>query len=214
MREGRVLSRRSPSKPSAMKRSCQRQTQVFDVPVWRMIALVPKPSADRSTICPPDMLLRSVAVLDHGLQPSRTAGVTEHGFRCACPRLARRVSNGNPQRDSNVRFYPLGGNQAAQGRGSSGGRGAANGRVLENLREMSCWKSELVIRLKDSRPVGPSYGGYGHVAVVEARRKLQKAGACNALKTLNSAANSAPTRASSLDRHRTKSKMAPKVWEH
>jgi len=25
------------------KRSCQRQTQVFDLPVWRMIAFVPAP---------------------------------------------------------------------------------------------------------------------------------------------------------------------------
>jgi hypothetical protein len=30
---GRVLSRRRPSIPSAMNRSCQRQTVVFDVPV-------------------------------------------------------------------------------------------------------------------------------------------------------------------------------------
>ena len=45
MREGRVLSRRRPSTPSCMNRSCQRQTQVFDLPVWRMISLVPTPSA-------------------------------------------------------------------------------------------------------------------------------------------------------------------------
>ena len=50
MREGRVLSRRSPSKPSAAKRSCQRQTQVFDLPVRRMISIVPTPSAVKSTI--------------------------------------------------------------------------------------------------------------------------------------------------------------------
>ena len=43
MREGRVLSRRRPSRPSSAKRSCQRQTQVFDLPVWRMIAFVPAP---------------------------------------------------------------------------------------------------------------------------------------------------------------------------
>ena len=45
MREGRVLSRNSPSKPSAAKRSCQRQTQVFDLPVCRIISTVPAPSA-------------------------------------------------------------------------------------------------------------------------------------------------------------------------
>jgi transposase-like protein len=33
MREGRVLSRSKPPNPSSMKRSCQRQTQVSDVPV-------------------------------------------------------------------------------------------------------------------------------------------------------------------------------------
>jgi len=50
MREGRVLSRKRPPYPSCMKRSCQRQTQVFDLPVWRMISLVPTPSALSSTI--------------------------------------------------------------------------------------------------------------------------------------------------------------------
>jgi hypothetical protein len=33
MREGRALSSRRPSMPSFMNRSCQRQTQVFDLPV-------------------------------------------------------------------------------------------------------------------------------------------------------------------------------------
>ena len=51
MREGRVLSRKSPSTPSAANRSCQRQTQVFDLPVSRMIAFVPTPSALSNTIC-------------------------------------------------------------------------------------------------------------------------------------------------------------------
>ena len=51
MREGRVLSCRSPSTPSAAKRSCQRQTQVFDLPVSPMIAFVPSPSALSLTIC-------------------------------------------------------------------------------------------------------------------------------------------------------------------
>src|SRR3954468_21072357 len=45
MREGRVLSCRRPSMPSFMNRSCQRQMQVFDLPVRRMISLVPTPSA-------------------------------------------------------------------------------------------------------------------------------------------------------------------------
>jgi hypothetical protein len=40
---GLVLSRSKPSTPSAMKRSCQRHTQVFDFPVAAMIARVPTP---------------------------------------------------------------------------------------------------------------------------------------------------------------------------
>ena len=44
------MSRSKPSNPSSMKRSCQRQTQVLDLPVCRMIAFVPTPSAVNSTI--------------------------------------------------------------------------------------------------------------------------------------------------------------------
>jgi hypothetical protein len=40
-REGRVLSRLSPGKPSSRCRSCQRQTVGFDMPVHRMISTVP-----------------------------------------------------------------------------------------------------------------------------------------------------------------------------
>ena len=49
-RGGRVLSRKRPSTPSSAKRSCQRQTQVFDLPVRRMISTVPRPPAESSTI--------------------------------------------------------------------------------------------------------------------------------------------------------------------
>src|SRR3954447_1801243 len=42
---GRVLSRRSPATPSAMNRSCQRQTHGLDLPVRCMIVLVPRSSA-------------------------------------------------------------------------------------------------------------------------------------------------------------------------
>lgn len=49
-RGGRVLSRNRPSKPSRAKRSCQRQTQVLDLPVRRLISLVPTPSALNNTI--------------------------------------------------------------------------------------------------------------------------------------------------------------------
>ena len=47
---GRDLSRRRPSTPSCMKRSCHRHTQVFDLPVAAMIAEVPKPSLLSKTI--------------------------------------------------------------------------------------------------------------------------------------------------------------------
>ena len=47
---GRVLSRSRPSTPSCIKRSCQRHTQVFDLPVAAMIAEVPRPSLLSSTI--------------------------------------------------------------------------------------------------------------------------------------------------------------------
>jgi hypothetical protein len=40
---GLLLSCKRPSTPSVMKRSCQRQTHVFDLPVASMIATVPKP---------------------------------------------------------------------------------------------------------------------------------------------------------------------------
>ena len=50
MRDGRVLSRSSPSTPAVMNRSCQRQTATLLVPARRMISTVPWPSAVSSTI--------------------------------------------------------------------------------------------------------------------------------------------------------------------
>ncbi len=50
MRAGRILSRRSPARPSRAKRSCQRQTAILDTPASRMIACVPSPSALSSTM--------------------------------------------------------------------------------------------------------------------------------------------------------------------
>ena len=41
MRDGRVLSRSSPSTPATMNRSCQRQTATLLTPACRMIATVP-----------------------------------------------------------------------------------------------------------------------------------------------------------------------------
>ena len=77
MREGRVLSRSRPSKPSAMKRSCQRQTQVFDVPVWRMISLVPTPSAvKKDNLARQTCFCGAVAVPWPRFKRRRTAGDT------------------------------------------------------------------------------------------------------------------------------------------
>src|SRR6516164_4754754 len=50
IRDGRVLSRSSPSTPCAMKRSCQRHTVTLLLPVCRMIVFVPMPSAVISTM--------------------------------------------------------------------------------------------------------------------------------------------------------------------
>jgi hypothetical protein len=55
MREGRVLSRSSPS--SSANRSNQRHTQVLDLPVSRLMSTVPTPSPLRRMIGAPDVLL-------------------------------------------------------------------------------------------------------------------------------------------------------------
>ena len=47
---GPSLSRSRPSNPSSKKRSCQRQTQILDLQVRRMISFVPAPSAVKRTI--------------------------------------------------------------------------------------------------------------------------------------------------------------------
>ena len=47
---GRVLSRRRPSTPSRMNRSCQRHTVAFAEPVSAITAIVPKPSSAGGTI--------------------------------------------------------------------------------------------------------------------------------------------------------------------
>ena len=63
MREGRVLSRKSPSTPSCMNRSCQRQTAVLLTSASRMISrgarAVDGQQHDPRT---PDVLLRAVPI--------------------------------------------------------------------------------------------------------------------------------------------------------
>ena len=93
-----------------MKRSCQRQTQVFDLPVRRMISLVPTPSArQQNDLGAPDMLLRGVAIPSERCQTAAVTGGESDGNSGAhAAKLARDESAGNPLRDSNVRFDPLG----------------------------------------------------------------------------------------------------------
>ena len=54
---GLVLSRRSPSTPSCMKRSCQRQITGLALPERRITSKVPHPSAVARMISAQDMLL-------------------------------------------------------------------------------------------------------------------------------------------------------------
>ena len=79
MREGRVLSRRRPSKPSCMKRSCQRQTQVFDLPVRRIISGANTVRAQQDDLSPPDMLVRRVAIPREHLQTAAISGLESDG---------------------------------------------------------------------------------------------------------------------------------------
>ena len=84
MREGRVLSRSRPSTPSSTKRSCQRQTQVFDLPVRRMISTVPTPSAVSRTISARQTCFCGrVAVLDDQLQAAAIGRRNGDGYSCA-----------------------------------------------------------------------------------------------------------------------------------
>jgi hypothetical protein len=75
-------SRSGPSKPSSMKRSRHRQTQVLDLAVRRMISFVPTPSAVRGAISA-DLLLRRVAVLYEAFEPANILGRNGERFSCA-----------------------------------------------------------------------------------------------------------------------------------
>ena len=106
-RDGRVLSRRSPSTPSLMNRACQRQTQGFDLPVRRMIPAVPKPSAvarmmpaRHTCFCG---LFRSATTASNR---ARSAALTSTMIPL---RIRRDLRTGRPHWESFVRFYPLAG---------------------------------------------------------------------------------------------------------
>ena len=69
-----------------MKRSCQRQTQVFDLPVCRMISLVPTPrSRQKDDLGSPHMLLGTVAICGHSLQMATDGRRNGKGYFCAHP---------------------------------------------------------------------------------------------------------------------------------
>ena len=63
-----------------MKRSCQGQTRVFDLPGQRMISLLPTPSALNRTISsPPNMLVWGVAIPREHLQTAAICGFKSDG---------------------------------------------------------------------------------------------------------------------------------------
>src|SRR5271155_3222297 len=109
IRDGRVLSRSSPSTPCAMKRSCQRHTVTLLLPVWRMIVFVPTPSAVIST-----MRARHACFCRLFRSPTnRLQSCTIGAIHLDCDPLAHArpplptPSPGYTIEDSSVRLYPL-----------------------------------------------------------------------------------------------------------
>jgi DNA-binding transcriptional LysR family regulator len=91
-----------------MNRSCRRQTQVAGLPVADMIALVPVPSADKSTIrarqtyfCGEDGAELIAA------RRRRSLGDTITQFLCASPSIAHLETQRNPNSDSFVPVNPI-----------------------------------------------------------------------------------------------------------
>ena len=107
-RDGRVLSRRRPSIPSSAKRSCQRQTQVFDLCVWRMISTVPQPSADKSTIAARQTCFCGALRLPTiAFRRRRSGGVSVIEIPGRMPKTCMRQPPGESPPDLPVRFNPL-----------------------------------------------------------------------------------------------------------
>ncbi|GAM07713.1 hypothetical protein MBENS4_4709, partial [Novosphingobium sp. MBES04] len=91
-----------------MKRSCQRHTQVFDLPVAAMIAEVPQAiAAQKHDTGAPDMFLRAQGSR-HDVVQALTVGSRngEADPIAHPPRLARLQAGGNPQTDSFVAVNP------------------------------------------------------------------------------------------------------------
>ena len=98
-----------PSIPAALKRSCQRQTLAFDLPVWRMIAAVPTPSADNKMII--DRQTCFCAALRSLTTRSSRRRSTGEMSNLIPVRIAQnrtpQAKMGIPKTDSSVRRYPL-----------------------------------------------------------------------------------------------------------
>src|SRR6266436_829048 len=108
IRDGRVLSRSSPSTPSTMQRSCQRQTVTLLLPVRRMIVVVPMPSAVISTMrarhtCFCGRFRSAMIAVKRSRSPSPTWTVIP--WRMLSPHHPSQPSVHCA--DSFVRFYPL-----------------------------------------------------------------------------------------------------------
>ena len=175
MREGRVLSRKD--RPRLRRRSApQRQTQVLDLPVSRMIALVPTPAALSSTICrPPHVLLRRVAVPDQSAEPikvrrrdgkgnTRSHGVNLHvasppeslpGFKCQ----TRSTSSGSTLESvkKSVPFPKINHFQAAQ-------------RCANPIRRSCSLVKEKLLSLKNA-PRSPDASGSKRMGIIVQPRR-------------------------------------------
>jgi hypothetical protein len=76
----RVLSRNSPSTPSAMNRACQFQTTGFALPDRRKISAVPQPSAAARMIW---ARLWRAAIRDNRLKPTAIRSCDVHHNSCS-----------------------------------------------------------------------------------------------------------------------------------
>jgi len=83
MREGRFLSRSSPWNPSSPKRSCQRHTQVLDLPVRRKRSFVPRHRRPAARSRLPDVLVRRIAVMNQVVEPTNIGRRNRKRFSCA-----------------------------------------------------------------------------------------------------------------------------------
>ena len=135
MREGRVLSRESSSTPSAANRSCQRQMQVLDLPVSRMIAFGAEVlGAEQHDLRSPHVLLRRVAVFDQIAKPVHGGRGDREGDAGSHTADSHRASRrGILTRDWNVRRDPRSAPLKASNRTSAPPLFPLRGRISDRL---------------------------------------------------------------------------------